>query len=99
LVEIERVLPSEPVAVRVTEVALVDCQVNVTAWPASMLLLLAAKPTVGADLTGGWPELEAHPMNATSGKSAAIPNRVLKRVMSGPLLLNSDRKTCGSWLL
>jgi hypothetical protein len=101
LVERVRELPSAPAAVIVTEVAFVVCQVIVTAWPAAMLVLLADRTRVAAAVvvTVEWPEPELQPVNATSGKSAAIPNRVLKRVMSRPLLLNSDRETCRSWSL
>ncbi|MES2223045.1 MAG: hypothetical protein V4587_19000 [Acidobacteriota bacterium] len=43
--------PSAPVALIATEVALVVCQVKVTAWPVAMLLLLAEKVRVGAAVT------------------------------------------------
>jgi hypothetical protein len=93
LVEIARELPSEPVAVIVMDVALVVCHVSVTACPAVTLLLLADKTTVGtgvgADFTGGVPEPELQPVNASSDRSAASPNRMLRRA---PILPNLNRE-------
>jgi hypothetical protein len=88
LVEICRVLPSAPVAVIVTEAALVVCQVNVTAWPDATLLLLTEKTSVGADAACVLVELEAEPqpVKAISGAIAANTSRVLEHVASAPIL-------------
>lgn len=99
LVEIGRLLPSAPVAVIVTEAALVVCQVNVTACPEVMLLLLAEKTRVGAEVTLGLAELEPQPVKAMSGDIAANPNIIFKHVTSSPLLLSRDDEGCRSRLL
>jgi hypothetical protein len=98
LVEICRVLPSATVAVMVTEAALVVCQVNVNVWPEVMLLLLAEKTRVGADVIRELAELEPQPVKAMSGEIAANPNRMFKHVASGPILLRIDDEMCRSWL-
>jgi hypothetical protein len=101
LVEIDRVLLSAPVAVIVTEAALVVCQDNVTAWPEVMLLLLAEKTRVVADVVvaGGLAELEPHPDKAMSDEIAVNPNRIFVYVASGPILLNPDDEGRHCWLL
>ena len=94
-----RAVPSAPVAVIVTEAALVVCQANVTAWPEAMLLLPAEKTRVGADVTTGLAELEPQPVKAMTGENAANPNRSCKHVASGPILLSLDVERCRPWLL
>jgi hypothetical protein len=89
-VEICRVVPSAPLAVIVTEAALVVCQVNVTVWPEVMLLLLAEKTRVGADVTRELAELEPQPVKAISGEIAANQNRRFEHVASGLVLLCLD---------
>ena len=92
-------LPSAPVAVIVTEAALVVCQVNVTVWPDVMLLLLAEKTSVGADVVRELAELEPQPVKAISGESAANQNRIFEQVASRPILLKIDDEICRSCLL
>jgi len=87
LVEIARLVPSAPVAVMETETAFVVCHVRVTAWPEVMLALLAVNVRVGV-FDDEPLELEPQPVKATSTETTAIPNRALRRIMSGPLLLN-----------
>jgi hypothetical protein len=99
LVEICRVLPSAPVAVMVTEAALVVCQVNVTVWPDVMLLLLAEKTRVGADVIRELAELEPQLVNAMSDEIAANPNRMFKHVASELILLSLGDEICRSWPL
>jgi hypothetical protein len=87
----DRVLLSAPVAVIVTVAALVVFQVNVTAWPEAMLLLLAEKTRVGPDVTvtGGLAEAEPQPVKAISVEIAANPNRIfelLLRILLPPLV-------------
>jgi hypothetical protein len=86
-VEIGRWLPSAPVAVMATEEAFVVCQVNVTAWPAAMLLLLVEKARVGIDFPPPSAELEPQPDNVMSGEMSATPNRTFKHVASTRILL------------
>lgn len=83
-------LPSAPVAVMVTEVALVVCQVNVTAWPEVMLFVLAEKTRVGASVIRVVAELEPQPAKARSGEMATNHNRSIEPVASGPNLLGFD---------
>lgn len=92
-------LPSALVAVIVTESASVDCQVNVTVWPDVMLLLLAEKTSVGADVVRELAELEPQPVKAMSGESAANQNRMFEHVASRTILLKIDDEICRSWLL
>ena len=98
--EIGRAVPSAPVAVIVTEVAFVVAQVNVTAWPEAMLLLLAENTRVGAvDVVRELAELEPQPVKAISGEIAANQNRIFEHVASRPILLRIDDEICRSWLL
>jgi hypothetical protein len=99
LVEICRVVPSAPLAVIVTEAALVVCQVNVTVWPEVMLLLLAEKTRVGADVTRELAELEPQPVKAISSEIAANQNRIFEHVANGLILLSLDDEICRSWPL
>jgi hypothetical protein len=64
-----------------------------------MLLLLAEKTRVGADVTRGLGELEPQPVNAISGDIAASQNKIVEHVASGPILLSRDDEGCRSWLL
>ena len=98
LVEIGRLLPSAPVALIATEVALVVCQVKVTAAPEVMLALLAEKTRLGADVTLGLAELEPQPVKAMSDEIAANTNRIFKHVASGPILPSLHDETYCSWL-
>lgn len=91
-------LPSAPVAVIVTEAALVVCHVNVTVWPEVMLLLLAEKTSVGGDVIRELAELEPQPVKAMSGEIAASQNRIVEYVASRPILLRIDDEICRSWL-
>lgn len=88
LVEMARVVPSAPVAVMETEVAFVLCHVKVTAWPEVTLLLLAANVRVGVGFDEEPFEPELQPARAKSSETTATPNRALRRVMSGLLLLD-----------
>ena len=89
LVEIARLVPSAPVAVIVTEEALVVCHVSVTACPEATLLLLAEKLRVGTNFDEELPELAPQPVNAMSGNRAATNTRIFERTTSGP------RAECG----
>jgi hypothetical protein len=93
LVEIARLVPSAPVAVMETETAFVVCHVRVTAWPEVTLPLLAANVRVGVGFDDEPLELEPQPVRAKTTETTAIPNRALRRVMSGALLLNERSKT------
>ena len=99
LVEICRWLPSAPVAVIVTEEALVVCQFNVTAWPEVMLALLAEKARVGDDVIGELDEPELQPVRTIRDEIAANPNRILEHFASGPILLSLDDEICRPCLL
>lgn len=97
-------LPSAPVAVIVTEVALVVCQVNVTGWPEVTLLALAENTRVGAgELPEPEPGFEAEadpqPVTATSGEIAAKQNRILEHVSSEPIMPSRDDERCRPWPL
>jgi hypothetical protein len=99
LVEIGRALPSAPVAVIVTEAALVVCQVNVTVWPEAMLLLLAEKTRVGADSFPGLAEAEPQPVKVMTVEITANANSIFEHVASRPILLSLDGAICRPWLL
>ena len=92
-VEMDRVVPSAPVAVMVTEVAFVVCQLNVMAVPEAMLLLLADKVTVGAAVVCGLAEFEPQPTQAMRGRSAATPSRGLNRIAEQKSLRRFGWKT------
>jgi hypothetical protein len=70
-----------------------------TGWPKVMLLLLAEKARVGADLTVESAELEPQPVNAIRGAIAANQNRIFEHVASGPDLPGRDGEGCRSRLL
>jgi hypothetical protein len=96
-------VPSAPVAVIATEAALVVCQLNVTACPEAMLLLLAEKTRVGADVFPVLPEPEdepePQPVKAISDEIAANPNRVIEHVARAPIRLRLEDEICRSRLL
>jgi hypothetical protein len=94
LVEICRVLPSAAVAVIVTELALVVCQVNVTVWPEVMLVLLAEKTSVGADVVRELADVEPQLVKAISGAIAANQSRIFEHVAREPILPRIDNEIC-----
>ena len=61
-----------------------------------MLLLLAEKTRVGADVTRELAELEPQPVKAISGEIAANQNRIFEQVASGRILLRIDDEMCRS---
>jgi len=98
-----RTVPSAPVAEIATEAALVVCQVNVTAWPVTMLLLLAEKTRVGAVGVGGGvtdlDEPEPQPVKAMSSEIAVNSSRSCELDARRPILLNVNDEICPAWLL
>jgi hypothetical protein len=66
-----------------TEAAFVVCQVRVIAWPEVTLLLLAASVRVGVGFDAALVELEPQPMREMNTETMAIPNKALRRAMSG----------------
>jgi hypothetical protein len=59
-----------------------------------MLLLLAEKTRVGADVFPGLAEAEPQPVKAMSVEIAANQNRIFERVASGPILLSLSDEIC-----